>query len=172
MTEVLERWSSGDRRAAAAAVALVCDELREVARRQLRRERPGHTLQATALVHEAFLRLADAHDLQLRDRGHLIGLFACMMRRVLVDYARERHALKRRGQRISVRLDEAKLEAGGRAPDLLALDEALTRLGVRDPRKAQIVELRFFGGLTLAETARALTVSDATVSREWRLARA
>jgi RNA polymerase sigma factor (TIGR02999 family) len=143
-----------------------------MARRQLRKERRGHTLQATALVHEAFVRLAQANNVQFQNRVHFVSLFARVMRRVLVDYARERNAIKRRGQRMSVTLEEAVLKAGQRPADILALDDALTRLGARDPQKAGIVELRFFGGLTLDETAEALKTSPATISRQWRLARA
>jgi RNA polymerase sigma-70 factor (ECF subfamily) len=172
LTEVLQRWSDGDRDAGAAVLALVYDDLREMARRQLRRERRGHTLQATALVHEAFLRLAQASNVHFQNRVHFASLFAGIMRRVLVDHARERNALKRGGKRVSVTLEEAVLGAKDRPPDLLALDEALTRLAARDAQKAEIVELRFFGGLTLEETAQALKTSSATISRQWRLARA
>jgi len=172
LTEVLQRWSDGDPDAAATVLSLVYDDLREMARRQLRRERRGHTLQATALVHEAFLRLARANKVHFQNRVHFTSLFAGIMRRVLVDHARERNALKRGGKRVSLTLEEAVLGSGERPPDLLALDEALTRLAARDPQKAEIVELRFFGGLTLEETAQALRTSSATVSRQWRLARA
>jgi RNA polymerase sigma factor (TIGR02999 family) len=172
LTEVLKRWSDGDPEAAEMALSLLYDDLREMARRQLRRERRGHTLQATALVHEAFLRLAQANNVHLQSRAHFASLLAGIMRRVLIDHARERNALKRRGKRVSVTLEEAVLEAGSQPPDVLALDEALVRLAARDAQKARIVELRFFGGLTLDETAQALKTSPATVSRQWRLARA
>jgi RNA polymerase sigma factor (TIGR02999 family) len=172
LTEVLQRWSDGDRDAAETVLSLVYDDLREMARRQLRHERREHTLQATALVHEAFLRLAQANGIRFQSRVHFARLFAGIMRRVLVDHARERNAQKRYGGRVSVTLDEAALEMGERPPDLLALDDALLHLAARDDRKAEIVELRFFGGLTLDEVAEAMRLSTATVSREWRLARA
>jgi RNA polymerase sigma factor (TIGR02999 family) len=172
LTEILKQWSDGDRAAAETVLSLVYDDLREMARRQLRRERRGHTLQATALVHEAFLRLAQANSVRFKNRAHFACLFAGIMRRVLVDYARERNALKRRGKRVLVTLEEAAFECGSRAPDLMTLDDALRRLAARDAKKAEIVELRFFGGLTLEETALALRLSTATVARQWRVARA
>jgi len=172
LTEVLQRWSDGDRAAGEAVLALVYDDLRKMARRQLRSERRDHSLQATALVHEAFVRLAAGKGVRFQNRVHFTCLFAGIMRRVLVDHARERNAQKRGGRGGPVTLEEATLVSGGRPPDLLALDEALTRLAARDPRKAEVVELRFFGGLTLEEVSKATRVSAATVSRQWRLARA
>jgi RNA polymerase sigma factor (TIGR02999 family) len=172
LTEVLQRWSDGDPAAGEAVLSLVYDDLREMARRQLRNERRGHTLQATALVHEAFVRLAQGKGVRFQNRVHFTRLFAGIMRRVLVDHARERNAQKRSGRGGPVTLEEATLVIGGRPPDLLALDEALTRLAARDARKAEVVELRFFGGLTLEEVSEATRVSAATVSRQWRLARA
>jgi RNA polymerase sigma-70 factor (ECF subfamily) len=172
LTEALRRWSRGDRAAAETVLSLVYDDLREIARRQLRRERRGHTLQATAVVHEAFLRLNKTKALHFENRVHFTRLFTGIMRRVLVDYARERNAHKRSGKRVPVTLEKAALECSGQPPDLLALDQALGRLAEFDARKAEIVELRFFGGLTLEETARALRLSPVTVGRQWRLARA
>jgi RNA polymerase sigma factor (TIGR02999 family) len=151
---------------------MVYDELRVVARRFLRRERAGHTLEATAVVHEAFARLIEQDGIRWQNRAHFFGLFAHVMRRVLVDYARERNAAKRGGRRERVTVTESALLALERTPDLLALDEALNRLAAMDPEKASIVELRFFGGCSIDETAAALGVSAATVNRQWRRARA
>jgi RNA polymerase sigma factor (TIGR02999 family) len=172
LTELLERWSDGDRDAAEAAMGLVYQDLKALARRFFRRERSGHTLQATAVVHEAFARLIEQDGIRWQNRAHFIGLFAHVMRRVLVDYARERNAAKRIGRKERVTLTESGLLALERAPDLLALDEALSRLAAMDRDKAAIVELRFFGGCSIEETAESLGVSVATVNRQWRHARA
>jgi RNA polymerase sigma factor (TIGR02999 family) len=172
LTAVLQRWSEGDRDAAEAVLSLVYNDLRRMASRQLRRERRQHTLQATALVHEAFLRLAKANNVRFQSREHFASLFASIMRRVLVDHAREKNAQKRGGKRVLVTLEEAVPERGGRPPNLVALDDALKQLALRDGKKAQIVELRFFGGLTLDEIAQTLGCSTASVRRQWRLARA
>lgn len=172
LTELLRRWSDGESGAAETVLSFVYDDLRAMARRQLRRERRGHTLQATALVHEAFLRLEQGAGARFQNRAHFSCLVARIMRRVLVDHARERNAQKRRGERVSLTLDDAALGSPEISPDLLSLNEALTRLAGRDAQKAAIVELRFFAGLTLEETAAALEISPATVSRQWRLARA
>jgi RNA polymerase sigma-70 factor (ECF subfamily) len=172
LTELLRRWSAGDREAAERAMALAYDELRAVARRLFRRERPAHTLEATAVVHEAFSRLVEQDGLSWQNRQHFIGFFAQVMRRVLVDYARERNAERRSGRKERVTLTESALPGLDRAPDLLALDEALSRLAEMDPDKAAIVELRFFGGCSIEETAASLGVSVATVNRQWRRARA
>ena len=151
---------------------LVYDELRALARRYFRHERAGHTLEATAVVHEAFARLVVQDGLQWQSRAHFMGFFAHVMRRVLVDYARSRNVAKRPGRRERVVLEEATLLSAGRTPDLLALDEALSCLAALDAEKAAIVELRFFGGCSVEETAAHLGVSAATVSRQWRRARA
>jgi RNA polymerase sigma-70 factor, ECF subfamily len=151
----------------------IYDELRKLARSQLGRERPGHTLQTTALVHEAFVRLVDARQIRWDSRAHFFGITARLMRQILVDHARTRGAVKRGGGVENVPLDEA-LDLATRAVrgDLLALDEALQRLETIDQRQSRIVELRFFGGLTVEETSAVLDLSPATVKREWTLARA
>jgi RNA polymerase sigma-70 factor (ECF subfamily) len=172
LTELLHRWSDGDRDAAERVVAIVYEDLKALARGFFRRERSGHTLQATAVVHEAFARLVEQGAIRWQNRGHFIGLFAHVMRRVLVDYARERNADKRGGRRERITLTESGLLALDRPPDLLALDEALDRLAKVDPDKAAIVELRFFGGCSIEETAASLDLSIATANRQWRRARA
>jgi RNA polymerase sigma factor (TIGR02999 family) len=174
ITQLLQRWSDGDRDAALAVLPLVYDELRRVAARQLRGERNGHTLQATAVVHEAYLRLGEAgalHALQWPSRQHFFAFAAHLIRRVLVDYARRRNRDKRGGQRERVTLHEATGLVPGRSPDLEALDDALASLQAIDPLKATIVELRFFAGLTSAEIAGQLGISPETVGRHWRRAK-
>jgi RNA polymerase sigma factor (TIGR02999 family) len=171
VTQLLASWRTGDDTALERLVPLVYDELHALAERHFAAERPGHTLQATALVHEAYLRLVDA-DLTLDDRAHFLALAARTMRRILVDHARGRRRHKRGGGQVAVTLDEAV--AGGSEPneDVVALDEALQRLAAVDERKARVVELHFFGGLNYDETARALDISPATVDRDLRLAKA
>ena len=171
VTRLLRQWSEGREGSLDALVPHVYDELRRLAGRYLQRERPGHTLQATALVHEAFLKLVDQHA-PWQNRAHFFGVAAQLMRRILVDYAREHAAAKRGGGVARVELDEAAVGAMGIDINLLALDEALTRLAALDGRQARIVELKFFAGLTLEETAEVLDISAATVSREWTIARA
>jgi RNA polymerase sigma factor (TIGR02999 family) len=172
MTRLLDRWSAGDSEAFGELMEVTYARLRRIARRQARRERSGHTLQATAILHEAVLRLMDLEGLSWNDRGHFYAVAAEMMRRTLVDYAREQNRLKRGGDARRVTLEEAESVASpDRPPDLEALDAALTRLAARDPRKVRIVELRFFVGLTGAEIARCLDLSTATVQREWRRAK-
>jgi RNA polymerase sigma-70 factor (ECF subfamily) len=151
---------------------LVYDELRRIAGAYLKNERVGHTLQPTALVHEAYVRLAQLERMQIESRAHLLSLGARQMRRILVDHARARDADKRGGALVRIELEDAIL--GGAAPDeeLLALDSALDELGRTDPRLGRVVELRYFGGLTIDETAEALGISHATVEREWAAARA
>lgn len=153
-------------------IPLVHGELRRIARGCLRQERPDHTLQATALVNEAFLRLVDVRQVSWRDRAHFLAMAARLMRRILVDFARTRHAAKRGGDAVRVSLAEAHGLADRPGHDLVALDEALSALAVRDARKARVVELRFFAGLSVEETALVLEVSRDTVLRDWRLARA
>ena len=153
-------------------MSLAYDELKGLAHRFFRRERSAHTLEATAVVHEAFARLVEQDGIAWQSRAHFIGFFAHVMRRVLVDYARERNAAKRSGRKETVALTESALLSLPRTPDLLALDEALSRLAALDPDKAAIVELRFFGGCSIEETAESLGVSTATVNRQWRRARA
>jgi RNA polymerase sigma factor (TIGR02999 family) len=173
VTELLRAWGAGDAGASEALVPLVYAELRRQARRALRREREGHTLQATALVHEAWLRLDGQHDVPWESRTQFLAVAAQMMRRVLVDHARTRRALKRGGGGgTQVTLSEADhAVAAPDAVDVLALDDALARLAILDPRKARLVELRYFAGLSIPEAAAALGISQATVIRDWAVAR-
>jgi len=172
VTELLRRWNSGDREAMDRLMPIVYDELRRLAAGYLKGERPGHTLQPTALVHEAYLRLVRQDRVEWQNRAHFFGIAASMMRRVLVDHARRRQAEKRDagGFRLTLQLGEA-FEAA-RDPELLELDQALGRLEQLDADQARVVELRFFGGLTVEETAVVLGISTATVKREWRTAKA
>jgi RNA polymerase sigma factor (TIGR02999 family) len=172
VTELLRAWGGGDQAALDRLLPVVYDELRRQAQRYLRRERPGHTLQTTALVHEAYLRLIDQRQARWQTRSQFFGVAAQLMRRILVDHARGRHAAKRGGAAIQVPLEEESAAAQERDVDLLALDEALTRLAAFDPQQARVVELRYFTGLGIEETAEALGVSPATVKREWAMARA
>jgi RNA polymerase sigma factor (TIGR02999 family) len=171
VSQLLLAWSEGDRAALDQLMPLVYAELRQLAKSHMRRERAGQTLQTTALIHEAYLRLIDADRVRLENRAHFFAAAARVMRQVLVDLARERGSRKRGGAARRVSFDEAM--AVGRQHDegLLALDEALGALAQIDPRKSQVVELRFFGGLSVEETAGALGVSVETVHRDWRLAR-
>ena len=150
---------------------LVHHELRRLARSQMRNERDNHTLQTTALVNEAFLRLVDLRRIQWQDRAHFLALSARLMRRVLVDHARSRNYQKRGAGTATVALDDVRVAPSERGADLVALDDALEDLARVDPRKSQVVELRFFGGLSVEETAEALSVSAETVMRDWRLAK-
>lgn len=172
VTELLRAWGNGDPQASEALVPLVYAELRRQARSALRREGEGHTLQATALVHEAWLRLDGQHEARWESRTQFLAVAAQMMRRVLVDHARTRHALKRGGGATQVTLGDADnaVAASGNV-DVLALDDALARLAIMDPRKARLVELRYFAGLSIPEAAEALGISQATVGREWAVAR-
>lgn len=172
VTRLLVAWRNGDQCALDRLMPLIYDELHRLAHRYTRRERPGHTLQTTALVHEAYLRLIELKDITWRDRVHFFAVAAQMMRRVLVDYAKRYRAAKRGSGKHKLSLAEATDVAQGRAPDLLALDEALQSLATIDRRKSQIVELRFFGGLTIEETAEVLAISHATVERELKIAMA
>jgi RNA polymerase sigma-70 factor, ECF subfamily len=171
VTELLLAWGSGDRSALDELVPLVHQELRRLARSQMRGERDNHTLQTTALVNEAFLRLIDLRRIRWQDRAHFLALSAQLMRRVLVDHARTRNYRKRGGGAATVALDDVAVAVPERAADLVALDEALEDLARVDPRKSRVVELRFFGGLSVEETAGALNVSPETVMRDWRLAK-
>jgi RNA polymerase sigma factor (TIGR02999 family) len=171
VTRLLRRWRDGDDEALHALVPVVETELRRLARGYMRRERRDHTLQTTALVNEAFIRIAGARDLDWQDRAHFFAISARLMRQILVDHARARIAGKRGGAQDLVALDESAGRVHPRSVDLLALDEALGRLEAIDPRKVRVVELRFFGGLTTAETAAALNVSDDTVKRDFRFAK-
>ncbi len=171
ITRLLLDWSAGDSGALDELTPLVYEELRSMALSSLRSERHDHTLQCTALVHETYLRLIDQKQVQWRNRAHFFAIAARLMRRILVDYARSHRAVKRGGgHRLALAEDHAFSEA--RDVDLIALDQALQRLTEFDPRQSQLVELRFFGGLTIADTAEALGISPATVKREWDLAKA
>jgi len=172
VTELLRAWSDGDDAALEQLVPLMEAELRRLARGYMGRERHGHTLQTTALVNEAFLRLTDARQIRWQDRAHFLGISARLMRRVLVDYARRRGFHKRGGGAQHVTLDEALVMAPeDPALDVVALDRALEALAKSDARKSRVVELRFFGGLSVEETAEVLKVSTDTVKRDWRLAK-
>lgn len=172
VTQLVERIGTGDTDAASKLFPLVYDELRRLAAKYLRRERPGQTLQATALVHEVYLRLIPDRNLKWSDRAHFFALAARSMRQVLVERARARQTQKRGGAAIPVTLTDQILARSERPVDLLALDQALTRLAELDPKQAQLVELRFFGGLTVEETAEVIGVSVATVKRSWAFCRA
>jgi len=173
VTPLLDSASRGDRRAAARLLPLVYEELRERAALSLRRERPSHTLQPTAIVHEAFLRLVDQTAVDWRGRTHFFAVAAEMMRRVLVDHARKRGATKRGGGRTRVALDEQVASPHANDDlDLVALDEALEELHRLSERQARVVELRYFGGLNVEDVAAVLSVSDRTVKEDWRIARA
>ncbi len=172
VTAILQAWRQGDPDAPARLMPLVYAEMRRLARDHLRRERPDHTLQPTALVHEAYLRLVRQTEVDWKGRAHFYGVAAQTMRRILIDHARARLAGKRGGPQRAVSLDENVLAASDdRAAELVALDEALERLARVDPRKSRVVELRFFGGLNGAEAAACLDVSEKTVQRDWRIAK-
>jgi RNA polymerase sigma factor (TIGR02999 family) len=171
VTQLLLEWRDGDASALEQLMPLVYDELRRLARRCLRRERAGHTMQTTTLVHEAYLRLVDARRVAWHDRAHFFAIAAQLMRRVLVDEARRRHFQKRGGKLTRISLAEAMLVSPERDTELVALDEALDRLAAFAPRKSRVVELRFFGGLSIEQTAAALNVSTDIVKREWRTAK-
>ena len=171
VTDLLVAWSDGDKAAYDELVPLVYDELHRLAHRCMGGERPGHTLQTTALVDEAYLRLVDQR-VHWQNRSHFFAIAAQVMRRILVDYARQRRYAKRGGAAQQVELDEAMLMARERSSALVALDEALKKLGDFDERKSRVVELRFFGGLSVEETADVLKVSVNTVKRDWSTARA
>ena len=172
VTQMLVDWSKGDTGAPARLMPLVYDELRQLAHQYLRQERADHTLQATGLVHEAYLRLVDQSTTTWQNRAHFFGVAAQVMRRILVDYARAHRAEKRGGERQKLVFDEALAPASERSVDLIALDDALKDLVTFDPRQSRIVELRFFGGLTIDEVGAVLEVSPRTIKREWRMAKA
>lgn len=171
VTQLLLAWSNGDAAAFEQLVPLVQDELHKIARRYLGRERRGHLLQTSALVNEAYLRLIDWKNAEWECRTHFFGVAAQLMRRVLVDEARQRNQFKRGGAALRVSLVEAENKAEKRSEDLIALDDALETLAKMDQRKCRIIELRYFGGLTVDETAEALKISRRTVLREWEFAR-
>jgi RNA polymerase sigma factor (TIGR02999 family) len=172
VTQLLDRLSGGQPDALDALMSVVYHELRRQAGRYLRRERPNHTLQPTALVHEAFFKLVDQRHVRWQNRAHFFGIAAQAMRRILVDHARSQARIKRGGAPLQVTLDEAMPAGSGDAVDMIAVDEALRRLAALDARQAQIVELRFFGGLTVEESAEVLSLSPATIKREWSMAKA
>lgn len=172
VTQWLLDWGGRDKAALDQMLPVVYEELHRLAERYLSRERPGHTLQPTALVHEAYLRLVDQRRVDWRNRAQFLGLAASMMRRILVNHARDRAAGKRGGGAEAVSLGLMEAVAGVEEIDLIALEDALGRLGAQDERKGRVVELKFFGGLTIEEIAEVLGVSGATVEREWAFARA
>ncbi|MCP3963779.1 MAG: sigma-70 family RNA polymerase sigma factor [bacterium] len=172
VSQLLQRWSSGDRRAAERVLPLVYDELHEVADRCFRHEHREHTLQATALIHEAYIQLVEQRGLHWSSHAHFLGVAACIMRRILVNYSRERNRAKRGGRAAKVTLMEAAELTTSRPPDVEALDDALKSLAEIDPLKASVVELRYFGGMKIDEIAECLGVAPITVSRQWRRARA
>ncbi|HTI43777.1 MAG TPA: sigma-70 family RNA polymerase sigma factor [Vicinamibacterales bacterium] len=172
ITRLLVDWRNGDEAALEQLIPLVHDELRRLARRHMAHERVGHTLQATALVNEAYMRLIDVKQMKWQDRAHFFAMSSRLMRRILVDFARAKGYQKRGGGAHKVSLDEALVVSQEPGHDLVALDDALTALGAFDARKALVVEMRFFGGLSVQETAEALQVSVDTVMRDWKLAKA
>lgn len=172
LTQLLMAWSEGDRSALETLTPIVHEELRRLAHHYMNGERPGHTLQTTALVNEAYLRLVDQKRANFENRAQFFALAATLMRHILVDHARSRQYLKRGGGAQKVSLDQALMVSADRDEDLVALDAALVRLSAIDARKSKVVELRFFGGLSVEETAEALDVSAVTVMREWRMAKA
>ena len=172
VTQLLIAWSNGDQKALEKLVPLVYDELRRIARRYMEREPAGHTLQTTALVNEAYLRLVEQKSMKWQNRAHFFGISAQLMRRILVSMARARHASKRGGEARQVSLDEALVISEERAVELVALDEAMNELAALDPRRSRVVELRYFGGLSVEETAEVLKISPETVMRDWKRAKA
>jgi RNA polymerase sigma factor (TIGR02999 family) len=172
VTELLQQWSNGKEQALDRLLPQIHAELRKLAASYLRRERPSHTLQPTALVNEAFLKLVDQRAVKWQNRAHFFGIAAQAMRRILVDHARAHGAGKRGGGEEKVSFEDAPAIGGAIDIDVLALDEALTRLAAIDPQQSRVVELRFFGGLTMDETAEVMRISPATVGREWRMAKA
>ncbi len=171
ITELLHAWSEGDQSALERLTPIVFDELHRLASRYMKRERPGHSLQTTALVNEAYMRLVDYNRMEWQDRAHFLAVSAQLMRRILVERAR-RHNLRRGGGVQHVSLEEAAVVGGRRSADLVALDDAMNSLARIDPRKVQVVEMRFFGGLSVEETAEVLKVSTVTVMRDWSTAKA
>ena len=172
ITELLVGYQRGDKEALDRLMPIVYDELRRQAARYLRREQAGHTLQTTALIHEAYVRLVDQRNVQWQNRAHFFGIAAQLMRRILVDHARTKKRVKRGGSNIRVSLADATVAAKGPDLDIVALDEALERLAKLDEQQSRVVELRYFSGLTVEETAEVMGVSPATVKREWSVARA
>jgi RNA polymerase sigma factor (TIGR02999 family) len=172
LTQILASWNNGDKTALEKLMPLVYNELRHMAARYLKSEHPSHTIQPTALVHEAYLRLMNQRHVQWQNRAHFFAIAAQMMRRILINYARDQHAAKRGGNSYKLLLDEAISVPADRNLDLLALDDALKLLSKIDARKSQLVELRFFSGLSIEEAANIMGISIATAKRDWMLARA
>ena len=172
VTQLLVAWGNGDQAARDQLMSVVYDELHRLARRYMRRESPGHTLQTSALVNEAFLRLVDQQNVHWQNRAHFFGIAAQMMRRILVDYARSRGTTKRGAGAVKLTFGEGMIVSDERNAEIVAVHEALEQLSQIDSRKGQIVELRFFGGLSIEETAEVLGVSPGTVMRDWTLAKA
>lgn len=172
ITQLLVAWNGGDKAALDQLIPIVYEELRRQASRYLRQERPGHTLQTTALIHEAYLRLVDQKSVQWQNRAQFFGIAAQLMRRILVDHARTRQRAKRGGSAVRVSLSDATAVTKDANLDLVELDQALNRLAEIDPQQSKIVELRFFSGLNVEETAAALNISPATVKRDWSVAKA
>ena len=172
VTLLLQAWSEGDQDALDKLAPLVYEELHRLAQHYMTQERAGHTLQTTELVNEAYLRLIDWKNVRWQNRAHFFGVAAQLMRRILVDFARARHSVKRGGNACRVSLSEAAVVSPERGEEFVALDEALQRLAAIDPRKTKIVELRFFGGLSVEETAEVLKISSRTVMRDWTMAQA
>ena len=172
MTRLLVAWSDGDKSALDKLMPVVHAELKRMAHRYMSRERKGHTLQTTALVNEVYMKLIDQRQVSWQNRAHFFAVAAKLMRRILVDYARSRQYAKREGERHKVELEEAAQVSKERGAELIAVDDALLSLEMLDARKAKVVELRFFGGLTIEETAEVLQTSHATIERDWTTARA
>jgi len=172
ITELLVGYGRGDKEALDKLMPIVYDELRRQAARYLRREQPGHTMQTTALIHEAYVRLVDQRNVQWQNRAHFFGIAAQMMRRILVDHARTKKRAKRGGSAVKVSLADATIPVKEQDLDVVALDEALNRLAEIDEQQSRVVELRFFSGLTVEETAEVMGISPATVKRDWSMAKA
>lgn len=171
ITQLLRAWSAGDSQALEKLTPLIYEELHQAAQRCMARERPNHTLQTTALINEVYLRLMNFQEIRWQDRAHFFAVCARLMRRILTDFARSHRYLKRGGEARRISFDESLFVSKDPPPDLVALDDALNGLSDVDQRKSQVVELRFFGGLTMGETAEVLGVSEETVKRDWRLAK-
>jgi RNA polymerase sigma-70 factor (ECF subfamily) len=172
VSQLLVDWGNGNQAALDRLMALVYTELRQLAHRYMRRERPGHTMQTTALIHEAYLRLVDQHQVRWQHQAHFFGIAARLMRQILIEHARRHTRAKRGGGVGTLALDETAIVSQARATELLALNDALERLATIDPRKSQVVELRFFGGLSVEEAAQVLNIAHNTVLRDWRMAKA
>ena len=171
VTQLLEQWNNGDREALDKLMPLIYEELRKMARRYMGQQNPGHTLQTTALIHEAYLRMVKQKEKHFQNRAHFFGVAAQAMRHILVDYARTRHTAKRGGGARPISLEEAALVTPERAAELVAFDDALKELETLSKRQSRVVELRYFGGLSVEETATVLEVSPETVMRDWNMAK-